>query len=151
MPDDQTLTSVTDRVRRLLVAADFKTELNGENGFVIPFGEYVAVFLDVEEQRSDDGEFVRFPIECWAAVLRDVTVTPDVLEYLAFPPVFTWGGITSMRNDDGTALIVFRNVLLGDFLDEKELTNTVATVASTADALIEELHPRFGGKRLGEE
>ena len=151
MTNDTSLAAVTDRVRRLLVAAEFQAELNGENGFFLRFDDFTGVFIEIEEQLGDEGDFVRYAVECWATVLHGVPVTQDVIEYLAFPPVYTWGGIASVRNDDDTAIILFRNVLLGNFLDEKELTNTVVTIASTADTLIQELYPRFGGKRLGED
>lgn len=150
MSDELTIGIVTDRVRRLIVAADLKAELDGEHGFALPFEDHVCVFVHVDEQRSDDGDYVRFPVECWAWVIGDVEVTPDLIDHLAFRPGYTWGHLSAMREDGGTATLVFRHVLLGDYLDEKELINAIYTVAGTASDLIDELHPRFGGRRFGE-
>lgn len=151
MSADLTLAEVFDRVRRLLVAMEMRAEVFGENGFALPFDEHVVVFVTVEEQRSDDGEYVRFPVDCFARIISGVPVTQELLEYLAFPPTFTWGNLVTWRGDDGLASISYRSTLLGDYLDEKELSNAIYTVAGTTEDLVAEMHPRFGGKRFGDD
>ena len=48
-------------------------------------------------------------------------------------------------------ILGFSQRLLGDYLDEEELTHTVVAIAGTADILDDELQAKFGGKRFHED
>lgn len=148
-----TTAEVVDKVRRLLVAKDFKVNLNGENGFVVPFEE-TDVFVDVEELEIWGDETIH-PITISAPVLLDVPVSAELYRYVAAEK-FRFGSFKVFFEDDQTAetattaSLVFSHSIVGDFLDLDELNVSIGMVLVSATSEMDDLQPRFGGRKPSE-
>ena len=143
------ISEIYDKVRRLLVALDFKTNLAGETGFMLPFEETYVV-IDVHSLGEQEPIH---PVEVWSPVLFDVPVTDALCRYLAGSK-FIFGSF-ELYFDDGatidtaaTGTLVFSNTILGDYLDRDELETAIGMVITSATNDAEAMHSRFGGRRV---
>lgn len=88
-----------------------------------------------------------------APLLWEVEPTPAVFEWIAREGgKFYFGHVTAY--DDSTApgklFLLMSHTLLGDYLDEEELSSALYAMLGTADKLDDELKGKFGGKRLAD-
>lgn len=90
-------------------------------------------------------------VNLWVPVLLNVKETPAVFEYVALhADDYLFGHLHAVKGENGLA-IGLRHVLLGDYLDEAELTHAVVAILGCADDLDDELKAQFGGKRFHED
>ena len=85
-----------------------------------------------------------------APLLRGVVPTPALYEYLARETPKLWFGSIAVWDDEkdqGKLSLTLSHTLLGDFLDEEELSSAMYGVLNSADELDDRMQQRFGGKR----
>lgn len=121
-----------------------------ENGYQVVFSDMsTALNIRVSEWTPDtDGE-PQTLVELHALILRDVTPTPALFEWIARNAGnYVFGRVGVYDHDStGKVYLVFAHTLLGDYLDEPELRTAMLAVLLTADASDDDLQRRFGGKR----
>jgi hypothetical protein len=84
-------------------------------------------------------------------VLLGVKETPQVFEHVALhADDYLFGHLNAVRTDDGL-MICLSHALLGEYLDEEELSRAVGGMLGTAEELDDELQTQFGGKRFHED
>jgi hypothetical protein len=82
--------------------------------------------------------------------LLEVAPSPEVFRHVALhADDWHFGHLSATETGDGLKLWLTHS-LLGDYLDVEELKTAVATMASTADQLDDELRAKFGGRRYHE-
>lgn len=109
--------------------------------------ESARVFVSAGSPKSADWTFA----SVWSPFLFGVKPTPELFEYVALHTDDTiFGHLYAHRTEDGVTL-GFSQRLLGDYLDEEELTHAVVAVVTTANDLDDELQAKFGGKRFHED
>lgn len=88
-------------------------------------------------------------IQVSAPILWNVKRTPALYEWVATEgQTYDIGRIACNNSDkSGETNVEFEHNLLGDNLDEPELTTTVVQLLSQANDLDDELQRKFGGKR----
>ena len=99
--------------------------------------------------KTKDGE-PRTLVRVFAPVLRGVPPSPRLYEYICREAPTRWFGNISVHDDQdtpGSLYISFGHTLLGDFLDEEELSAALWNVLAAADELDDLMQKRFGGKR----
>lgn len=138
---------VKAKIQRILVE---ELELNvmlRPGGIEVKF-ESTAVHVIVGE--SGEGENARVLITIFAPMLYAVPESPEVYKWIATEGGSYNFGHALWRADDehpDKGTIVFRHVLLGDYLDSAELSIAFMLIASTAEGLDDELKAKFGGLR----
>lgn len=134
--------------------------LTGPGGLKIQLrGETIAVaFTDVSTEvhirivdwgKNKDGE-PRSLVLITSPILRGVTPTPALYEYLVREAPRLWFGAVQVyedSNNPGTVHLLLSHTLLGDYLDEEELMAAMYGVMHSADELDDLMQKRFGGKR----
>lgn len=89
-------------------------------------------------------------VEVFAPILREVTPTADLWEYLARANnSWIFGHLVAFDRGETVEIMMIHH-LLGDFLDREELNWAVYGIASAADSVDDELQAKFGGKRLSD-
>jgi hypothetical protein len=139
------------KVQRLLTGPmKLRITLDGE-GIQIRFsGSSTAVNLRVLEWgRNEEGEMETL-VHIWAPVLRDVDPSPALFEWVARNGGARCFGVVRVfdsKENPGKLILSMEHTLLGDYLDQGELSAAVMGVISSADKLDDELMPIYGGKR----
>jgi len=139
------------KVQRLLTGPmNLKIEIQG--------GTIGVVFTDYSTQinirvidwgKAEDGE-PRTLVRIVAPLLRGVVPAPALYEYLARETPKLWFGSIAVWDDEkdqGKLSLTLSHTLLGDFLDEEELSSAMYGVLNSADELDDKMQQRFGGKR----
>lgn len=84
-------------------------------------------------------------------ILWEVDPSPALFEWIAKSSYY-FGHVTA--HDDasspGKLFLMMSHTLLGDYLDEEELSSAMYAMLGTADNLDDELKGKFGGKRLAD-
>ncbi|OPL09305.1 MAG: hypothetical protein AVO34_13745 [Firmicutes bacterium ML8_F2] len=80
---------------------------------------------------------------------RGAPITGELTKFLAYENIKVVFGKFSL--DPDRQAILFEHVLLGDFLNRKELEVAVKSVAFIADKYDDEIKAQFGGKKYGEQ
>ena len=84
-------------------------------------------------------------------ILWEVDPSPALFEWIAKSSYY-FGHLTA--HDDSSApgklFLMMSHTLLGDYLDEEELSSAMYAMLGTADNLDDELKGKFGGKRLAD-
>jgi hypothetical protein len=84
-------------------------------------------------------------------ILWEVDPSPGLFEWIAKSSYY-FGHVTA--HDDSSApgklFLMMSHTLLGDYLDEEELSSAMYAMLGTADNLDDELKGKFGGKRLAD-
>ena len=84
-------------------------------------------------------------------ILWEVDPSPALFEWVAKSSYY-FGHVTV--HDDSSApgklFLMMAHTLLGDYLDEEELSSAMYAMLGTADNLDDELKGKFGGKRLAD-
>lgn len=111
------------------------------------------VQIKVSDWGTDEEGEPRTVISVASPLLREVTPTPELFEWVAREGGDRLFGHVEVHdyNEPGTVHLVFRHTLLGDFVDEPELRTALFGVLSVADKWDDELQERFGGKRFKDE
>ena len=90
-------------------------------------------------------------VQLSAPILWEVDPSPALFEFIARQSYY-FGHITA--HDDSSApgklFLLMSHTLLGDYLDEEELSSALYAILGTADKLDDELKGQFGGKRLAD-
>ena len=92
-------------------------------------------------------------VQISSPVLWEVEPTPTLYEWIAKEGGRYFFGHISAHDDTdapGKLFLLMSHTLLGDYLDEEELSSAMYGVLGTADKLDDELKQRFGGKRLAD-
>jgi hypothetical protein len=90
-------------------------------------------------------------VQLSSPILWEVEPTPALFEYIARSSYY-FGHITVYDDSDapGKLFLLMSHTLLGDYLDEEELSSALYAILGTADKLDDELKQKFGGKRLAD-
>jgi hypothetical protein len=86
-------------------------------------------------------------------ILWEVDPSPALYEWVAREGGnFLFGHVSAHPDStsEGKLFLVMSHTLLGDYLDEEELSSALWAVLATADKLDDELKQKFGGKRLAD-
>jgi hypothetical protein len=86
-------------------------------------------------------------------ILWEVPPSPALYEWVAREGgSFLFGHVSAHPDStsEGKLFLVMSHTLLGDYLDEEELSSALWAVLAAADKLDDELKGRFGGKRLAD-
>ncbi len=84
-----------------------------------------------------------------SVVNRGAQITGELTKFLAYENIKVVFGKFSL--DPDRQAILFEHILLGDFLNRKELEVAVKSVAYIADKYDDEIKAQFGGKKYGEQ
>jgi hypothetical protein len=134
------MAGVYDKVRDLLTSRELDLTVS-DDGFQIRW-DSAAVNIDIVEQEG------RTLVQCYAPVLRELSASSELFEYVATEGQdYYFGSMQYVPDVDG-GLLVLEHTLLGDFLDADELDNVVDSLVIVANRLDDELQERFGGKRF---
>jgi hypothetical protein len=101
------------------------------------------VFIRVDHRPA--GSIVR--LTC--PVVSGAAASPELFEYVAtHADDFVFGHLSCERSEDDAVTVFLSHVLLGDHLQELELTAAVAGVLDTADQIDGRLAARFDGREF---
>jgi len=108
--------------------------------------------LRVAEIGKDDEGEARTVVLVTCPILREVTPTPELYEWVARTGGSRWFGHVEAHDSEaeGKVDLIFSHTLLGDYLDQPELESAMWGLLSVANAWDDELQPMFGGKRANE-
>ena len=98
------------KVQKLLLKISSNLQKADENTFTLRH-ESARAFIRVDEE--DANSFVTIEI----LMVKDLTLTPELLEFVALDNSYTFGHIY-LEPLDGSAVLMFRHTLLADNLDE---------------------------------
>lgn len=127
------------KVQKYLTALG-PVNIDSDGDFSLRAGS-ARVFVRVGEHPNGQSTLVRV----FAHVLEQVPLTPSLYEFVATDWSTVFGTLVVLKRDDGTGVLVMREMLLGDFLDEDELKFAVLGIAFSSDEMDDELAARFGG------
>jgi hypothetical protein len=100
--------------------------------------------------KNADGD-PRSLVRLSSPILWEVDPSPALFEWMAKSSYY-FGHLAA--HDDSSApgklFLVMSHTLLGDYLDEAELSSALYAILGTANELDDELQARFGGKRLAD-
>lgn len=142
------------KVQRILTGPmGLRISLQG-NSINVTFSDVsTRVNIGVQEwgtnKDGDPASLVR--ISC--PILWEVDPSPGLFEWIAKEGGNFFFGHVSAHDDTsapGKLFLMTSHTLLGDYLDEEELSSAMYAMLGTADKLDDELKQRFGGKRLSD-
>lgn len=139
------------KVQRLLTGPmGLRIQLQGDTiGVVFTESSTQVHIRIIDWGKSKDGE-PRSLVRVSSPILRGVSPTPALFEYLAREAPRLWFGNIAVWDDEetpGMLSLTLGHTLLGDYLDEEELKAAMFGVLGSADDLDDVLQKRFGGKR----
>lgn len=138
--------ALKDKIQRYLTQSFDNVTIDRDGDFSLRHGS-ARVFVRACTVESGDWTYV----SVWSPFLFEVKPIPELFEYVALhTDDRIFGHLHAHTTDDGV-ILGFSQRLLGDYLDEEELTHTVVAIAGTADTLDDELQAKFGGKRFHED
>jgi hypothetical protein len=128
---------IRDRVQRYLAKlVRFEVRENGSMTFRNGSSRFFISL--VEHQKA-------VTIHIFCPLVLNVPASNELFRYVALhADDYTFGHLSVSETDDGHR-IDLTHVLLGDFLDEEELTWSVGAMAGTADDIDDKLAAQFGG------
>lgn len=108
--------------------------------------------LRVAEIGKDDEGEPRTVVLITSPILREVTPTPELFEWIARTGGSRWFGHVEAHESaaPGKVDLIYSHTLLGDYLDQPELETAMWGLLSVANTWDDELQPKFGGKRANE-
>ena len=142
------------KVQRILTGPmGLRIQLHG-NTINVSFTDVsTRVSISVQEwgtnKDGDPASLVR--LSC--PILWEVDPSPGLFEWVAKEGGNFFFGHISAHDDSsapGKLFLMSSHTLLGDYLDEEELSSAMYAMLGTADKLDDELKQRFGGKRLAD-
>jgi hypothetical protein len=139
------------KVQRILTGPlNLRITMSGETISVRWEGSSTVVNLRVFDWGKDKEGEPRTLVVISSPLLGLVPPSPALYEWVARNGGSRWFGHVEVYDDsrDKSKLsLIFSHTLLGDYLDEAELSAAMFGVIGTADSLDEELQKLFGGKR----
>jgi hypothetical protein len=142
------------KVQRILTGPmGLRIQLNG-NTIGISFTDVsTRVNMSVEDWgKNNDGDPSSL-VRMSCPILWEVEPSPSLYEWIAREGGnYFFGHVTAHEDSTapGKVFIMMSHTLLGDYLDEGELSSAMYAMMGTADRLDDELKGRFGGKRLAD-
>lgn len=140
------------KVQRILTGPmGLKISLQG-NSIAVTFTDVsTRVNVSVTEWgKNKDGDPSSL-VQLSCPILWEVDPSPALFEWIAKSSYY-FGHLTA--HDDSSApgklFLMMSHTLLGDYLDEEELSSAMYAMLGTADNLDDELKGKFGGKRLAD-
>lgn len=140
------------KVQRILTGPmGLKISLQG-NSIAVTFTDVsTRVNVSVSEWgKNKDGDPSSL-VQLSCPILWEVDPSPALFEWIAKSSYY-FGHVTA--HDDSSApgklFLMMSHTLLGDYLDEEELSSAMYAMLGTADNLDDELKGKFGGKRLAD-
>ena len=130
------------KVQKLLLKISSNLQKADENTFTLRH-ESARAFIRVDEE--DANSFVTIEI----LMVKDLTLTPELLEFVALDNSYTFGHIY-LEPLDGSAVLMFRHTLLADNLDEDTLAWAVVGMLKSANNDGQKIKERFGGSLFHE-
>lgn len=118
--------------------------------FTIRFSDTsTAVHLRVRDWGKDPEGEPRSLVIVSSPILREVPATPALFEWVARNGGSRWFGHVEVYDDKqpGQVQLIASHTLLGDYLDEKELSSAVWAILQAGDEWDDQLKAQFGGKR----
>lgn len=142
------------KVQRLLTGPmGLRISLQGETISVAFSDASTRVNITVREWgKNKDGD-PSSVVQLSCPILWEVDPTPALYEWIARDGGRYFFGHVTAYDDNSAAGKLFlgmSHTLLGDYLDEGELSATLYAMHGTADQLDDELKGKFGGKRLAD-
>jgi hypothetical protein len=139
------------KVQRILTGPmKLRIQLQGTTMYVQFNDTSTQVSLSVSDWGpTKDGE-PRSLVNISSPILWSVPPSPQLFEWIAREGGRYYFGHVSAADDvrdQGKIFLSMNHTLLGDYLDEEELSAAMFAVLNTADQLDDELQKRFGGKR----
>jgi hypothetical protein len=147
------IAAVKAEVQRLLME-DLKlnaVKLTPSGGFSFRV-DSAEVFIDVIA-RGENAEQDTIVV-IYAPVGIEVPMTPELFEYVALNSGNWFFGHLTVRPDKdsaGRCYVEMSHNLLGDFMDPPEFKAALVGLASSAEAIDDEIVARFGGRRAHED
>jgi hypothetical protein len=142
------------KVQRILTGPmGLRVSLQGNTMNVTFTDISTRVSVSVQDWGVDKNGDPQTLVRLSSPVLWEVEPTPDVYKWIAREGGnYFFGHITAHDDSDapGKLFLLMSHTLLGDYLDEEELSSAMWGVLTTADKLDDELKQKFGGKRLSD-
>jgi hypothetical protein len=140
------------KVQRILTGPmGLRISLSG-NTITVTFTDVsTRVNVSVQDWGVDKNGDPQTLVQLSSPILWEVDPTPAVFEFIARSSYY-FGHITAYDDSSapGKLFLVMGHTLLGDYLDEEELSSAMYAILGTADKLDDELKGKFGGKRLAD-
>ena len=142
------------KVQRILTGPmGLRISLQG-NTMTVTFTDVsTRVNVTVQDWGTDKNGDPQTLVQLSCPILWEVDPTPALFEWIARQGGnFYFGHVTAYDDSTspGKVFLLFSHTLLGDYLDEEELSSAMWGVLTTADKLDDELKQKFGGKRLSD-
>ena len=140
------------KVQRILTGPmGLRIGLQG-NTITVTFSEVsTRVNVNIQEWGTNkDGDPTSL-VQISCPILWEVDPSPALFEWVAKSSYYF--GHVSVHDDTtspGKLFLMMSHTLLGDYLDEEELSSALYAILGTADNLDDELKGKFGGKRLAD-
>jgi hypothetical protein len=142
------------KVQRLLTGPmGLRIQLEGNTISVVFSDVSTRINLSVQDWGVNKDGDPQALVRISAPILWEVDPTPALYEWVAREGGNYLFGHISAHEDTttpGKLFLVMSHTLLGDYLDEEELSSALYAILGTADKLDDELKQKFGGKRLAD-
>ena len=142
------------KVQRLLTGPmGLRVTLQGERISIAFTDSSTRVDVSVSDWgKNKDGD-PSAVVQLTCPILWEVDPTPALFEWIARQGgAYYFGHVVAYDDNSapGKLFLMMSHTLLGDYLDEAELSATLYAMLGTADRLDDELKEKFGGKRLAD-
>ncbi len=142
------------KVQRLLTGPmGLRVSLQGSS-IVVQFSDVsTRVNLSVQEWGTNTDGDPSSLVRLSCPILWEVDPSPALFEWVAKEGGSFFFGHVTVHDDQsspGKLFLMMSHTLLGDYLDEEELSSAMYAILGSADKLDDELKGKFGGKRLAD-
>ena len=142
------------KVQRLLTGPmGLRIQLEGNTITVVFSDVSTRVNMTVQDWGTNKDGDPQALVRISCPILWEVDPSPALYEWIAREGGTFFFGHVSAHDDvstPGKLFLVMSHTLLGDYLDEEELSSAMYAVLGSADKLDDELKGKFGGKRLSD-
>ena len=142
------------KVQRILTGPmGLRVSLQGNTMHITFTDVSTRVSVTVQDWGVDKNGDPQTLVRLSSPVLWEVPPSPALFEWIAREGGnYFFGHVSAYDDNDapGKLFLAMSHTLLGDYLDEEELSSAMWGVLSTADKLDDELKGKFGGKRLSD-
>lgn len=142
------------KVQRLLTGPmGLRVTLQGDRISISFTDSSTRVDVSVYDWGKDKDGDPSSVVQLSCPILWEVDPTPALYEWIARQGgAFYFGHLVAYDDSSaaGKLFLAMTHTLLGDYLDEAELSAALFAMLGTADRLDDELKEKFGGKRLAD-